>query len=462
MKKLLVCLSIFLSTNVYAKITAYFSHNPIKQGDSVELILSSEKPFQGVANIEVVQKDFLVGGQQQRQSSQWINGKGSTQYQLSYTLFPNRAGDLTVRGLKVGNESIPDITLKVTADAKYEQQGALSLTVYCPKEAVYPAQRLICSVFLDDSMGLIDGEILAPQTVGGVWQQISPLVPVDFNASKGLRSQSMVAFTPTQSGKIKVPPFVLDGQIHLETRQPARSTSIFDLMTFGIRSSATRPVSAQSKPFTLVVKEKPSDYKGWWLPSSEVTLSESYDLPSTIHVGDPISRTLTLKAADVSANDLPIPEASVSGSGFKVYTNPAQREDLGNGSELQVALTFVPTQAGALTLPSIKVPWFDVTNEKIREAVVPAKTIFVESDPSAAATTPSVNPPVKQVEPRQQTQLQHVDVAQVGPFPWLFVIAVGVGAFAIGLSVAWLLLRRKHSHESERKKKKPLPDLYPF
>ena len=98
MSKFLFLLSFLWTSTVWAKITAEFIPNPLKQGDTVELVFSSDTPFNNIPNIDLLKKDFVIGGQQRRQSSRWVNGKGSTVYQLSYTLFPNKSGDIQAIG----------------------------------------------------------------------------------------------------------------------------------------------------------------------------------------------------------------------------------------------------------------------------------------------------------------------------------------------------------------------------
>lgn len=452
MKKILFFTMLFFSYQTLAKITAQFVPNPVSQGSSVELILSSDQPFKGVPNINVLQNDFVIGGQQQRQSSQWINGKGSTEYQLAYTLFPNKSGTITVTGLKIGSQEVPNISLNVSPDKQYEQKGNIALSVECPNTSLYPEQTLLCKVYLDDSVGIVDGEILAPTTSAGSWQQILPPVPMKSNAKNAQRYQSFFTFIPKQSGTLEIPSFVFQGKTRLITKNNTRYNNIFDFMMAGIPSTATKPVSAQSKPFSLTVKEKPAAYEGWWLPSTQVTLSETYDMPQTINIGDPISRTLKLSAQNVLADNMPVPAAPQT-SGLKVYANPEQRSDSESGGQVTVTLTFVPTQSGKLTLPEIQVPWFNVATETIETASVPEHTFFVAESLSQPKPTTT--------DPLPSTEKQPLPVPPQ-TFPWIWIIVAVAGAFLLGLLIAFIIFKKTNKISEAKQKKKPLPDLYPF
>ncbi|MBQ4472297.1 MAG: BatD family protein, partial [Alphaproteobacteria bacterium] len=266
------------------------------------------------------------------------------------------------------------------------------------------------------------------------------------------------AFSPTQSGSIQMDPFTFQGEAILDTR-PANTKyrSILDFMVAGFGINATQPVMVAGKPLTLSVKEKPTQYQGWWLPSPHVALTETYQMPDQIAAGEPIMRTLTLKAANVLAAQMPIPTVPQTES-IKVYSNPEKRSDTTQGGEVQVEITFVPTQPGQITLPEIQIPWFNTSTEQIETASVPAKQIVVTGD--APIQSQPVNPIVKETLSDRQP-VQPAPQTQKGlALGW--VIALMGGAFALGLGLAILILWRFRHASAKHDKKKPLPDLYPF
>ena len=364
-KVLCLIASLFISSNLYAKITAEFTPNPTSPGQTVEFILSSDQPFSGTPNLDILKKDFVIGGQQRRQSAQWVNGKGTNIYQLIYTLFPNKSGSLTVQGLKVGNQSIPAATLKVnTTQQQSDPTRSLSMHIDCPQNTIYPAQKMVCTLYLDDPIGIVDGQIIPPQTNLGTWTQVMQPVAVSSRTDGVKRYQSTFSFTPKQSGKLDMPPFVFQGEARLDTRGKMKYDSLLDFMLLGLQSTATQPVSTQTQPFSLNIKHKPATYQGWWLPSPHTTLTESYQMPDTLGVGEPITRTLTLTAQDVAADDMPVPSIKETDT-IKVYANPEQRLDTPEGGQVTVTLTLVPTQPGEISLPAAAVSWFNTTTDKI-------------------------------------------------------------------------------------------------
>ena len=101
---IVLLLFLLISGTALAQITVQVLPNPVVYGNPVELTISSDKAFTAGPNLSVLEQDFILGGQQHRQSSQWINGVGKTQHELIYTLFPNKTGKLEIPELQFGSE----------------------------------------------------------------------------------------------------------------------------------------------------------------------------------------------------------------------------------------------------------------------------------------------------------------------------------------------------------------------
>ncbi len=463
MKYIILLIVLVYSTVVQAAVTIQFKPNPVVKGEAVEMILSSDHPFDGVPNLDILKKNFLIGGQQQRQSSQWINGKGSTSYELSYTLFPYDAGTITVQGLRVGNETVPAAVLTVNSNSGGLQNDQIKLTAQCSKKAVYPGQKMLCEVWLFDSQGISDGEISPTETDLGAWEQVSAPIP-DGKTDNVQRYKTIYSFIPKESGELTIPPFVFQGEVLFDSRPKSRYNSIVDMIAFSFSSMVPRPVVIQSEPIRIKVKEKPQNYQGWWLPSTDVTLSENYEMPDTVMVGDPIQRTITLTAKDVSANEMPVPSASNT-KNLKAYSNLEQRQDVGDSGRVQVELTFVPTQAGAISLPAISVPWFNVNTEKVQYATLPEKEIMVVEGNELAPVQQEAAPVQKKLPSKKiEKKSSSIPTAVNGTISlsWTLIFVIVLLAFLVGALITFVVLKIRHHMAKKQEKKKPLPDLYPF
>jgi len=464
-----------LSLPAWAQLTTKIQPNPVTYGNPVTLTISSDQPFTAGPNLSVLEKNFILGGQQQRQSSQWINGVGKTQYELIYTLFPNTVGKIVVPELTLGTQKTSETTLVVVDKSSQGgktpiAQDELELRVVCDNTQVYPSQPLACTAELIDPIGVVEGHIIPPESSEYTWQPTDNATKslINYNGKDAnLWTQSFI-FTTTASGNIKIPAFMFQGKVLVDTT-PASARVInhwTDMMFMGM-GTATRTVTTLSKPFSLTILDKPADWKGWWLPSQEVTLTESYQMPQKIHVGESIERTVVLVAKDIDATALPVPTLAATPN-IKVYTGLENRQDTTKGGQVSTTFTIVPIRAGEVVIPAITIPWFDTKNRVTRTAVVPERTIFVEKgnvEPMASAAQPAQ--PSAPTPPPTITTTQNQAPTIPPKTDWMFwlILAGVIGiSFALGILGTLYFVKRKFKADNKKteKKKKPLPDLYPF
>jgi hypothetical protein len=97
-------------------------------------------------------------------------------------------------------------------------------------------------------------------------------------------------------------------------------------------------------------------------------------------VGEPITRTLQLRALGVSESILPeLPATAPRDS--QIYPDQPVRALGQDGGRLvatlEQKLAIVPGGPGALELPAIRLPWWDVESDRLAWAQLPAKTVEV-------------------------------------------------------------------------------------
>ena len=128
-----------------------------------------------------------------------------------------------------------------------------------------------------------------------------------------------------------------------------------------------------------------------WLPSSKVTLEESWSNQSdTLTAGEPITRTIKITAQGLTAAQIhPLP--GVENTGLKLYPDQAALEDkqthrgiLGIRSE---SVAIVPSREGLLRLPAIELKWWDTVNNRMQTSRLPEKIFTV----IAATTSPQIS-----------------------------------------------------------------------
>ncbi|HVY55403.1 MAG TPA: BatD family protein, partial [Thermodesulfobacteriota bacterium] len=218
-------------------------------------------------------------------------------------------------------------------------------------------------------------------------------------------------------GKMNIPAYVFQGKVQSDReREDFFSRRMRD--AFGKFDDFDNfPGFASFEPFTLSGQEITLDVKppaagtDRWLPLTSLKISDDLDGAASAKVGEPLTRKLKLVAQGATGATLPDLEGSIAPDGsFRIYADkPSSGEKISaDGSTItgwrEESYTLIPEKSGALTLPEIKVPWWDVKSNRIAYATVPARTIDVAPGKNVSeARTETVSQPQQQNENTSQT-----------------------------------------------------------
>jgi hypothetical protein len=159
-----------------------------------------------------------------------------------------------------------------------------------------------------------------------------------------------------------------------------------------------RPISIVSKPLRIQVKPAPSTYPNSpWIPSSKIRISEHWSNPNNQwKVGEPITRNIIMNAQGLSGNQLPNITLPIV-EGLKYYPDQSEQQDqiddLGVQGISQQSLAIVPTKSGPITLPEVRIPWWNTETDSLDYAVLPEQTINI--------TEADVTTPIKSSKPAE-------------------------------------------------------------
>jgi hypothetical protein len=164
-----------------------------------------------------------------------------------------------------------------------------------------------------------------------------------------------------------------------------------------------------------------------------LTITQSFDRdPSTLKVGDALVRTITVFAEDTQAMLIPaVPVTTVTG--MKQYpksphiADGVQAEDRTTGSTRTETTTFVAEVAGAIEIPAVSYPWFDVDAQANAVAALPGTLVKVsKSVPATTALAP---------------QLEQTDAGGGQTWPSKSTLTVAVALFVVLAAGCWLFVK---------------------
>lgn len=343
-------------------------------------------------DIEKVEPDFRILSRSQRYSMQTINGEVTSEITWTYQLAPTRTGTLTIPALTLKDESSQPIQIEVLPGAPANRSGRPRpgfIELEADKAEVYVQEQLLLTVRLFFSGSVLRGELSEPEHPDTI---IEPLGKQrEYTRYRDGYQYRVVerryALFPQKPGELQLPPIRFEGQ--------ARAAD-----------GSLRYIRDQEELFSILVKPVPANFSGdTWLPASNLVLEES-GLPeqSAVHTGDNLTRTLVIRAEGLPAETLPSFEQQMP-PGIRAYPEQPERSSEtgqdGIRGTLQQRIALVPIQDGEVTLPEIRIPWWDTDTDTEQVAVIRSRTLSVTG--STAAGIPGTATPAPAAAVAQQT-----------------------------------------------------------
>ncbi|NOS74356.1 MAG: protein BatD, partial [Methyloglobulus sp.] len=189
-----------------------------------------------------------------------------------------------------------------------------------------------------------------------------------------LVTERKYAIFPQKSGTMTIKPLSLTAAVIMDRQPDFRDF-------FGSRMTKTKRVL--SKEVTLNVKPAPSSFTGKdWLAAEKLELSQEWsgDIQQ-MKVGEPLTRTLTLRGEGTTVGQLPELNKVVTDANLKTYPDQPvlneQKLSGGISASRQEKIALIPATAGKHVLPAIEIPWFNTKSQAIEIARIPETTINV-------------------------------------------------------------------------------------
>lgn len=424
-----------------ATINATTDRSTIEIGQSFTLTIDisgqSDTP-----EIDVLKNNFDVYGTSSSSQMSIVNGHTSSQKSFIINLSPKNTGKQLIPPIKVGNDSTSPIQINVVEPSKIEKaeqdskafvEASLSNKTGYVGVPVVLSVKLYYSVQLAnvnmDRLNIQDAQL---QTSGKESRYTATLNGTNYEVI-----EQKFLLTPQKAGSLMIPSVKITGGI-MEN----------DANNF-LPIVAPRPFTITSKPINLKVNSVPSGIAPKnWLPAKKLELNDNWSVQtSSVKIGQPITRTITLEATGIL--DSSIPELNFkTPNGLNSYPDKTVSSNSVNGDELIAKKVFkvayVPTIAGTIEFPEIKVQWWDITTNSPKIAIIPAKTfsilnenVTVVNKPILPASNPIVE--IKQDEPKNKVQIN--DSSIVKPI-WFYISIIMTFLWLITLLICIILYRK--------------------
>lgn len=407
--------------------------------ESFTLELRATGSVDGEPDLSVLEKDFELLGRSQSSQIQIVNTGINRTTTWSLSLLARSSGKKQIPPLCIGNDCSNPVAIEVlpAGQARNSANGGseLLLEVSAEVEKLWVQSQLLYKVRLLTRHNFMQASLTEPEPSGveAVVQKLGEDRSYETERD-GLRYRVIertYAIFPQQSGLLTIPPIRFAAQI---ADGGGRSYDPFN--------QRTRQLRKHSQEITIEVLPA-ADLKGRsWLPTIDLRLEDDWQQPPQLTVGEPATRTITLRANGLPSAQLPSLTVEIP-DGVRSYPDQPSRQDQFNESGvigiLQQKLALVPTRPGLLHMPEIKVDWWDLQSNSWRQTLLPA--LEIEVLPAANQPAVVVNPPAEQPKAAPVADVPQAEKAPVatssegsGIWPWLSLV-LGSGWL---LTLFWL------------------------
>jgi hypothetical protein len=427
MKKLIIISFFYLiNTLAHAELQIQVDPAEISQNEPFRILLTqpSLQSANGIPDLTPLRKDFIILGTERSVNYSVINGQTQASSTWVITLKARKIGPITIPAIKMGadqsspltiNVSAQDTSIQSTNDAQQLQD--IFLTTEVNEKKPYLNQQITYKVRLYNSKQLLDASYQGPKVDNAL------LIPLGndkrYQTQKNnvtyLVEEQSYAIFPQKSGPLTI------------------TSPAFTALVYGFDPQR---IKATSKDITLKVQPIPAQFSGQtWIPAKQIKLSDTYEnLGQTIEQGSTLVRTITLEGIGIPAQLLPSLHFADSDA-FNVYPEKGKERNQVNQGEIvsrsEIKVTYLFNKSGKVTIPELKLPWFNTTTGKEEIAVLGPRTIEVTPSKAAAANT---SPPIQGAALASQTNSGTTETtpAATATNNWAWLIAA---LFAL----AWLL-----------------------
>ncbi len=436
-------------------LTARVDRNEVTIEETLTLQVRYSGQVQGEQpDFSLLLQNFDIINQQRSNQISTINGRMNAFTEWTLMLAPKQTGKLLIPSFKFNGHFSDAIQIDVTeASAVPGELKDIFIETTVDESAVYVQQQILLTyrLYTTRSIDSMDAEPLAIDNV-----RIEELPQSRYQRridgiNYGVLEVSYALF-PQTSEAFTIP--ALRWTLRAAIAQNQRSYG-FGASRYELKTLLTEEKAIEVAP---VPDSYPEDQV--WLPAKSLQLNQEWSgSPSQFKVGEPMTRTITLRAEGLTAAQLPPLPINEDPQGFRLYPDQPEQNNLTNaggviGSRTE-SIAVVPDKAGEITLPAVEVAWWDTGADKLRTTEIPAQTYVVSGNGNTTANT---SDDAAETIPSQEPQPANMNSEQAGATSvpvsansssgalWLWQLATLIFAL-LWLIFVWLLWQARRAQQ---------------
>ncbi|ATF10382.1 BatD family protein [Candidatus Enterovibrio altilux] len=362
-----------------AQAVATVSKNVVAINEPFQLTISVDQNIDNnVLDLTPLAKNFIYGSPSISSSTSIINGAMTRKTEFNITVAGKAVGTLTIPSFQLKGMQTTPIQIQVIKSSQHDKHAddqAIQMNVSIDRQNGYIGETFTYGVELFIGTRIDSPTLQSPFGDGLDIKQVGKDQQTEIvrNGRLYIVLQRQYQITPRTSGN-----FTLEGPIFTGTYVTGNRWN----------SSIGIPLSRQAKNLSLHIKKKPLAYTGLWLPTSDLQLSQRWDPDSlgselnnqdqTARIGEPITRTITLKIKNTTQSVMPNFSLDYPVN-VRVYSNKAEYHEENSYTVMKVKQVVIPREEGKVILPALSINWFDTNAGKQKSSNIPSLTLRIIS-----------------------------------------------------------------------------------
>lgn len=392
MKKLLIKTIVMLfiamihvPTTLAAKLVATVSPQNVSQYQIFQLNLRYDEVVDASSlNFDILRDNFNLSEPRFGNQKTIINGSYRGLSEWSIVLSAPQSGSFTIPSFKIGNAQSEPITIRVSPDQYTPMQhDFIESKATLDNVELYPNQMALLRaqwIVKVDQRQLQGVDLVEPS--------------IEASSQDGLSIEAAGEFNHYQSNVGGVNATIYERNYHITTKQPGQYTISGPSTTGSVRYNRHNTpylleLNQPAKPLNITVLSKPENYQGFWLPTKELQLQQSWqdengktiatDKPFVTKVGASITRTINLTVRDLTSAQLPDLGINYP-SQIRLYQEKPQYRQENGKVIMTLKQVLIPQQTGEINLPAINLNWWQSDVKQQRNTKLNGLTLTVEAN----------------------------------------------------------------------------------
>ncbi|GAG55174.1 unnamed protein product, partial [marine sediment metagenome] len=421
-------------------LSASVSRNSLALGETFNLIINANGNETNFSSPDVspLLNNFTVLGSARNQTLNIVNNQITRKDQWIITLIPKYAGKLTIPSIQIGKDKTKPLFIRVATTQNVKTNGKQHVfidSVINPKSP-YINSEMIYQLRVYYDVAINAAAIIPPLSKNAVVKQLGQdqTYQTKIKGKEYQVFQRTFAVFPEKSGDIKLSAAVFRGQVADKSANPAYA---------GFHTLNSKPIQLIAPAVSVNVKPVPKNIDDkWWLPSTNVTLTEKWSIQQNqVAEGSPITRTVTLTAARLMASQLP-PLNTNDTEDYNSYGGqPIFENNLIKGHLVAKRIekfVYIPTKKSTMTIPAMKVKWWNVKTHQLETAIIPEKTFNIIPTTNNNTIVEKTAPPAIAKVTKNITAPK-----KVATNDWIYIAIALLLLWVLTLITWWFSRRRK-------------------